>query len=363
MEWPRGGTPEPSQELNDANTAPQISPEHSEGSGPRLPPLEDRHLGVHSDSSGGSGSGDSEAGFTDLEEGADEDDSGPISATAAAADPAALPRTRIARRAGGFVKRWHATADVYLERYSKRKWADDQAARAGQQDKDGDGAGPSEQLEAVEEPPRKRRALVDAQAFACVILPSGKVKYTTSEGIEQDAFACRSRDVFLSSLQQLVRNQRLEAQHHPMAKRVAGRRLPTGSIAVPAKGKKLPLSKQMRQAARAAFQEHVQPLLNQDGLQLCKATTWLSCKVDPGEESCSAGGGCRQARAALDWWPDNLPLVDPHRASLNMGIHKAMLLLLEERGCSVHIPAQTAAARSVVHDCHHGGSWCLHCVA
>ena len=186
---------------------------------------------------------------------------------------------------------------------------------------------------------------MDAEAFACVILPSGKIDYTCSGGIKRDAVACEQRDIFLAALQLMVNKQRLQALNNPQAVRAAKRRLPSGSTAEAAKKKQQPPSKHLRQAARAAFSEHVLPLLDKNQLQLCNPKTWSACKVHPGQEACSAGGGCQRARAALGWWPAHLPLVDPSRAALNKETHKAILLLLEDRGCSVEMPIQAAATR------------------
>lgn len=305
----------------------------------------------HSGSGGsdsGSGSEETSSELDDLEEDGsegqaeEEEDSD-------AADPAAVPKTRIARRANGFCKRWFRAAAGFLGRYSKRKWARDTAARAGTGPSD-TAAGPSEEAEgaAGQRPQRQRgqgQDLVEAEVFACILMPSGKVKYTCSAGIKQHATARHQRDAFIGSLQLMVNEQRLTALNDQRAVRMAKRKMPSGSTATPAKRRKLAPSKQLRKAARAAFRVHVKGVLKGQRLKMCKHQDWGRCKVEAGASACSAGGQCQQARKALGYWPDELPLVDMDRVDLTGAIHKATLELLKRQGFRVEEPTTAAPQR------------------
>ena len=275
-----------------------------------------------------------------------------------AADDAAqrpLPKTTMRRRALRAFNRMKAKLGTFLVRYSKKEWAAEAAARAEQEDAaEGDEEAESEAEEEDADDgeqgraaggrggPRRQKCkpLHEPQAFILVVLPNGKVRYSTSQGLSADASVRRQRDYFIGAVQMMVRSADMEATNDPRAVRGVERGLPRGSVLG---ASKLAPSKQWRAAAREAFRKHVKPQLV--GIRMCDAADWKACRVVSGSSTCCAGGQCKDARRVLDYWPDNLACVSPLKASMPKDWHKRVLELLQEQGFEVSLPHQAAVRR------------------
>jgi hypothetical protein len=164
----------------------------------------------------------------------------------------------------------------------------------------------------------------------------------TSPGFCDDSCVRLQRDLFLAALELSVQQQQLA--NHPHAIKQSKRMKVRIRSSVQQKTQpRLAPSRQRLIAARKAWQEHVQP--QRGGYNVCDPGSIKTCIVEPGSVACAAGGKCQQLRAALKW-PDNLPLVDPNRASVNGTWVSGFSAWLEDSGLGSIPKAATANAPS-----------------
>lgn len=307
----------------------------------------------------------------------------------AASETVAAFRTTISKRCMRFVDSCFAKGDLFLKRYTKRKWAEQSAAHArlqarlaaeaGVGDDGGSGgktaaaggtalgeagsaaisetpaapsaAAPSEAMpDRAAQRKRKQKPLVEAECFMAFVLPNGRIEHSSSDGVKACDLARKQRDNFVASLELMVREQQIRASvDRRVELRAEQRRAQQTSAAegvqLGRKEKHVPLSKRLRTAVREAFQRHVAPVLGD--LKVCAPVDWRQCIVEEGSTECAAGGQCKEARAALDW-PNNLACVDPNRNDCDNEWKVSVLGLLKVRGHGVEIPTAPAPKRCLL---------------
>ena len=313
----------------------------------------------------------------------DEDDSGRD-----AAAPLPAYATSISKRCGGFMNKCIKRGRLFVEKYSKRKWAEQTAAHArrrarhsaeSQSNEDeateGEGAtgsagtssgraataaadagsagvtnsaeraaegAPAATTTAAEKSPRRTKPpLVEAQCLMAFVRPDGRVDCIASEGIRKHSLTGDMRQYLQASLELMVREQQLRASMDQRVLRRA-KQLSSSKSTHALEGKHVAPSTKLRAVAREAYQQHVALVLGD--LDVCTPANWRQCIVKEGRGVCEAGGKCKEARAVLGW-PDDLACVDPNRVDPDGSWKKRFLQFLKDKGHDVEIPTSAPPAR------------------
>jgi hypothetical protein len=311
-----------------------------------------------------------------------------MSGSGAAAPPAAFA-TSISKRCGGFMDKCIKRGRLFVEKYSKLKWAEQTAAHAkrravqsaeseNSEDEDtegaagsvgmgpgsgkaatttaapaADGSGVTNSAECLAEgvpaatttaaenrPWRTKLPLVEAQCLMAFVRPDGRVDCIASEGIRKHSLTGDMRQYLQASLELMVREQQLRASVGQRVMRRA-KQLASSKSTHALEDKQVAPSTKLRAAAREAYQQHVAPTLLD--LDVCAPANWRQCIVKDGRGVCKAGGKCKEARAVLGW-PDDLACVDPNRVDPDGEWKKPFLQFLIDKGHDVEIPTTASPA-------------------
>ena len=167
-----------------------------------------------------------------------------------------------------------------------------------------------------------------------------------TEELAQDRVCLRQVEMLESALQCIMLQERISASNHPRAEAKLLQMGGSGAVRETI-GKQVAPSKVVQREARAAFIQHIKPMMVGLKLDFCSGLPdrqWQSCIMEPGADACAAGGPCRQARDVLEW-PANLWCVDPARVWPGMDWCRGFFEWLIELGMIEEMPAHLQQRR------------------
>ena len=187
-------------------------------------------------------------------------------------------------------------------------------------------------------PKKPRECLNNIHAVVIMGLPNGKVKTTMSEGMAAHPVCLRQVENLEAAMHCIMLEDRIKVNTHA---RAAARLEQMGGSGAERETIGIAASKVALRESRAAFTEHIRPMMHELDLELCSdvpGSMWQSCVMEAGADACAAGGPCKHAREVLDW-PEDLACVDPNRVGPGMPWARRFFQWLIEMGKVEVMPA------------------------
>ena len=246
-----------------------------------------------------------------------------------------LPATTIGVRCGRAVELLFASAANLARTFGKGEFNEDIRARAaakaagqpvqeGQDEEPPSGVGtqqaaatgeaqPQVSHQAGQPGPKKLdSSLNELHAVLMLALPNGELRTTMTEDMAADPVCLRQVELLEAALQCRMLQDRIAATNHAKAETYLEQRGGSGAAREPMGRQEAP-SKVAQRECRAAFAQHIRPMMAGLDLSLCSDLPdrrWQSCVMRAGADACDAGGPCKRAREVLGW-PEDLLCVDP----------------------------------------------------